>query len=102
MFNLGRRWKLIMVYVCAIIFSLSGFAVAEPLHEAAKEGDLEKAKALFSCVPHKSVFLADDSLDIGAYIGFRLRFRPVNLNLLHHRWVQLSHQHLLPQQRWKL
>ena len=46
MFNLGKRWKLMMVYIFAMIFSLSGFAVAEPLHEAAKEGDLAKAKSL--------------------------------------------------------
>ena len=31
-------------------------------------GDVEKAKALTSSVPHKSVFLGDDSFDIGAYI----------------------------------
>ena len=48
MFNLGKRWKLIMVYICAIIFSLSGFAVAEPLHEVAKEGDLAKVKSLIA------------------------------------------------------
>jgi hypothetical protein len=30
--------------------------------------DLEKARALFCCVPHKCVFLGDDSFDIGAYI----------------------------------
>jgi len=35
-----------MVYIFAVIFSLSGFAVAEPLHEAAKEGDLAKVKSL--------------------------------------------------------
>ncbi len=46
MFNLGERWKFIMVYIFAVIFSLSGFAVAEPLHEAAKEGDLAKVKSL--------------------------------------------------------
>ena len=44
MFNLDKRWKLVMVYIFAMIFSLSGFAVAEPLHEAAKEGDLAKVK----------------------------------------------------------
>jgi len=46
MLNLGKRWKLMMVYIYVIIFSLSGFAAAEPLHEAAKEGDLAKAKSL--------------------------------------------------------
>lgn len=30
--------------------------------------DLEKARVLFSSVPHTPVFLADDSFDIGAYI----------------------------------
>lgn len=34
------------------------------LHDA----DLEKARALFSSVPHKPIFLGDKSLDIGAYI----------------------------------
>jgi len=48
MFNLGKRWKLIMVYIYAVIFSLSGFAVAEPVHEAAKEGDLAKVKSLIT------------------------------------------------------
>ena len=48
MFNLGKRWKLMMVYIFAMIFSLSGFAVADPLHEAAKEGDLAKVKSLIS------------------------------------------------------
>ena len=43
-----ERWKLIMVYICATIFLLSGFVVAEPLHDAAKEGDLEKAKSLIA------------------------------------------------------
>ena len=45
MFNLGKRWKLIMVYICAIIFPISGFAVTEPLHDDAKEGDLAKVKS---------------------------------------------------------
>ena len=48
MLNLVKRWKLIMVYVCAIIFALSGFAIAEPIHEAAKEGDLAKVKSLIA------------------------------------------------------
>ena len=48
MFNLGKRWKPIMVYIYAVIFSLSGFAVAEPVHEAAKEGDLAKVKSLIT------------------------------------------------------
>ena len=32
------------------------------------DSELEKAKSLFSIVPHKAVFLDDDSFDIGAYI----------------------------------
>ena len=48
MFHLGKRRKLIMVYVCAIIFALGGFSTAEPLHEAAKEGDLIKIKSLIA------------------------------------------------------
>ena len=38
MFNLGKRWKLMFVYIYPIFFLLSGFAIAEPLHEADKEG----------------------------------------------------------------
>ena len=48
MCKFGKRWKLIMVYICAIIFSISGFAVAEPLLEAAKEGDLSKVEGLIA------------------------------------------------------
>ena len=33
-----------------------------------QDADLEKAELLFSTVPHKSIFLNDHSLDIGAYI----------------------------------
>ena len=43
----GKRWEFLMVSICAIIFSFSGFAVAEPLHEAAKEGDLAKVNVAF-------------------------------------------------------
>ena len=43
-----KRWKLIMVSICAIFFSLSGFALAGPLHDAAKEGDLAKVKSLIA------------------------------------------------------
>ena len=48
MFNLGKRWKLIMVFIFTIFFSLSGFAVAGPLHDAAKEGDLVTIKSLIA------------------------------------------------------
>ena len=48
MYNIGKRWKLLMVYIYAIIFLLSGFAVAGPLHEAAKEGDLVTIKSLIA------------------------------------------------------
>lgn len=34
----------------------------------ADNNDLEKARALFCGVPHKSVFVDDDSFDVGAYI----------------------------------
>jgi len=33
-----------------------------------KDVDLEKAQTLFNCIPYEPLFLADDSLDIGAYI----------------------------------
>jgi ankyrin repeat protein len=34
------------VYIYAIIFSLSGFAIAGPFHEAVREGDLEAVNHL--------------------------------------------------------
>jgi ankyrin repeat protein len=37
-----------MIYICATFFLLSGIAAAEPLHEAAKEGDLAKVKSLIA------------------------------------------------------
>jgi ankyrin repeat protein len=43
-----KQCKLIMVLICVIVFSFSRFAVAEPLHDAAKEGDLAKAKSLIA------------------------------------------------------
>jgi ankyrin repeat protein len=46
MLKLGKQWKHMMVYIYAITVLLSGFAVAEPLHEAAKEGDLAKVRSL--------------------------------------------------------
>jgi ankyrin repeat protein len=51
----GKRWEFLMVSICAIIFSFSGFAVAEPLHEAAKEGDLAKVKSLIAEVSDVNV-----------------------------------------------
>jgi len=48
MLNLGKRWKVLMVYIYAISFLLSGFAVAGPLHDAAKEGDLVTIKSLIA------------------------------------------------------
>ena len=39
--------KLILSLILGV-FVLSGFAVAEPLHEAAKEGDLKKVKRLIA------------------------------------------------------
>jgi hypothetical protein len=76
MFNLGKlgkRWKLIMVYVYAVIFSLSSFAVAEPLHEAAKEGDLAKVKSLIA--EGSDVNVGDENgltpLHLAAYRGHK-------------------------------
>ena len=48
MFKSHKRWKLMMLCFCAIIFSLSGYATAGPLHDCAKEGDIEKVNILIS------------------------------------------------------
>jgi len=73
MFNLGKRWKLILVIIYAIIFSLSGFAVAGPLHEAAKEGDLAKVKSLIA--EGSDVNITDENgftpLHFAAYRGYK-------------------------------
>ena len=39
--------KLILSLIL-VVFALSGFAMAEPLHEAAKEGDLKKVESLIA------------------------------------------------------
>ena len=41
-----KRCKRITLYLFAVIFSLSSYALAEPLHDAAKEGSLEKVTRL--------------------------------------------------------
>ena len=46
MFNLVKNWKLIILVINVIIFSLSAFTSAEPLNDAAKEGDLDEVKRL--------------------------------------------------------
>ena len=73
MINLGQRWKLIMVYIYAVIFLLSGFAVAEPIHEAAKEGDLAKVKSLIA--EGSDVNVRDENgftpLHFAAYRGYK-------------------------------
>ena len=46
MFHLVKHWKLIILVINVIIFSLSAFASAEPLNDAAKEGDLDEVKRL--------------------------------------------------------
>ncbi len=46
MFNLVKHWKLIILVINVIIFSLSAFTSAEPLNDAAKEGDLDGVKRL--------------------------------------------------------
>jgi ankyrin repeat protein len=73
MFNLGKRWKLIMVYIFAVIFSLSGFALAEPIQDAAKEGDLAKVKSLIA--EGSDVNVKDEKgstpLHFAAYLGYK-------------------------------
>jgi ankyrin repeat protein len=46
MSGLGKRWKSIIFYIHITIFLLSSFAFAEDLHEAVKEGNLDKVKRL--------------------------------------------------------
>ena len=46
MFNLVKHWKLIILVINVIIFSLSAFTSAEPLNDAAKEGDLDEVNRL--------------------------------------------------------
>ena len=73
MFNLGKRWKPIVVYILAVIFLLSGSAAAEPIHEAAKEGDLAKVKILIA--EGSDVNVRDENglapLHIAAYKGYK-------------------------------
>jgi len=42
----GKGCKFIMLCLFVVILSLSGYAAAAPLHEAAKEGDLAKVNRL--------------------------------------------------------
>ena len=46
MFKSDKGCKLLMLCLFVVILSLSGYAVAAPLHEAAKEGDLPKVNSL--------------------------------------------------------
>ncbi len=46
MFILVKHWKLIILVINVIIFSLSAFTSAAPLNDAAKEGDLDEVKRL--------------------------------------------------------
>ena len=48
MFKSHKRWKLMMLCFYVIIFSLSGYATADPLHDCAKEGDIEKVNLLIA------------------------------------------------------
>ena len=46
MFNLVHHWKQIFLVIHVLIFTFSIFAGAEPLNDAAKEGDLDKVNRL--------------------------------------------------------
>ena len=48
MFKSKKRWKLIMLYICVIGFSLSGYAAAQLLCECAIRGDLDKTNLLIA------------------------------------------------------
>jgi hypothetical protein len=46
MFSLGKHARHIILYLFVIIFSSIGYAAGEPLHEAAKNGDMEQINQL--------------------------------------------------------
>jgi ankyrin repeat protein len=46
MFNLVKHWKLIVLVINVMIFTISAFTSAEPLNDAAKEGNLDEVKRL--------------------------------------------------------
>ena len=48
MFKSHNRWKLMVLCFYVIIFSLSGYATADPLHDCAKDGDIEKVNLLIA------------------------------------------------------
>lgn len=45
---MAKACRLMTLTVCIAIILLSGYALAAPLHDAAKEGDLEKVKSLIA------------------------------------------------------
>jgi ankyrin repeat protein len=71
MFNLGKRWTIIVVYIFAFVLSLSGYVLAENLFDAAKAGSLEKVTQLIE--EGANVNIRNDSgvtpLHIAAYRG---------------------------------
>ena len=48
MFKSKKRWKLRVLYSCVIVFSFSGYAVAQSLCECAVNGDLENTQLLIA------------------------------------------------------
>ena len=54
MYKSNKRWKLMMLSFCAMIFSLSGYAAAESLQDCAKKGDLERVKFLITLLEDAS------------------------------------------------
>ena len=46
MLNLAKHWKLIILAINVMIFTISAISSAEPLNDAAKEGDLDEVKRL--------------------------------------------------------
>jgi len=71
MFNLGKRWTIIVVYIFAFVLSLNGYALAENLFDAAKAGNLEKVTQLIE--EGANVNIRNDSgvtpLHLAAYRG---------------------------------
>lgn len=67
MFSLGKHSKRIMLYFFVIIFSSIGYAAGEPLHEAAKKGDMDQINRLIE--KGATVDVMDENSNTPLYIA---------------------------------
>ena len=67
MFSLGKRSKRIMLYFFVIILSSIGYAAGEPLHEAAKKGDMDQIDRLIE--KGAAVDVMDENSNTPLYIA---------------------------------